>query len=54
MGLHSDTQLKDKRKAIDTVLEGLAMRFLHDALCDEELFHEIESLNQLVQEYKRG
>ena len=54
MGLHSEAQLKEKRKAIDIVMERLAMRFLHETISDDELFYEIDSLNQLVQEYKRG
>ena len=54
-GLHNDAQMLNKKFAIREAAARFAHALKGGALNDDAiLHHEIESLAQLVEEYKRG
>lgn len=55
MGVHNERELKEKRRAVRKAAERFAGLLLSDKLRDDEMLcHEIESLCQIVTEFKRG
>jgi len=55
MGVHNEREMQEKRKAVRKAAERFAGLLLSDQLRDDDLLcHEIESLCQIVTEFKRG
>ena len=57
MGLHNPEELEVKKQAVDIAVESFVMQYMegfYETNDDSFLYHAIESINQLVVEYKKG